>query len=207
MVKNEEKKTQTPLDYLKKTSQESLGVRVAFLEECSELLVAAAKKIGTCIESGGKILICGNGGSAGDSQHMAAEMVGKMLVARRPLPALALTTDTSAITAIANDFGYEHVFSRQVQALAKAEDILLAISTSGRSPNVIHAIQEARKRGCFIITLTGGSGGLLKELSDICLNVSLGKNSSRIQETHLFVIHSLVDLLDRFFLIDSTMES
>ncbi len=131
---------------------------------------------------------------------MAAEMVGKMLVDRKPLPAIALTTDTSNLTALGNDFGYESIFAKQIQALARKGDVVIGISTSGNSKNVLAAIEMAKKIGCKTIGLTGGNGGKLKSMADLCLNASLGKNSSRIQETHIFAVHSMVDLLDRFFL-------
>ncbi len=189
-----------PYEYLMSTSRESACVRETFLEECGENLVRAAEMLGECIRKGKKILILGNGGSAADAQHMAAEMVGKMLIDRRPLPAIALTTDSSSLTAIGNDFGYDKVFLKQIQALAQKEDVVIAISTSGMSQNVVLAVGEARRLGCRIIGLTGGLGGSLKEICDICLCASSGGNSSRIQETHIFAVHSLVDLLDRFFL-------
>jgi D-sedoheptulose 7-phosphate isomerase len=187
-------------DYLVKSSQESIAIQEAFLQECGEQVVRAAQTIGESLKKGGKVLIFGNGGSAADAQHMAAEMIGRMLVDRRPLPAIALTTDTSNLTAVANDFGYDQVFLKQVQALARSEDVVIAISTSGNSKNVVIAVQEARKIGCKVISLVGGSGGVLKDQSDICLNASRGTNSSRIQESHIFAVHSMVDLLDRFFL-------
>lgn len=187
-------------EYLSATALESLSIREQFLKDHFNDLIAASEKMGQCIRKGGKILILGNGGSAADAQHMAAEMVGRMLIERRPLPAIALTTDTSNLTAIGNDYGYEYVFSKQVEALARAGDVVIAISTSGNSKNVVLAVEAARKIGCTIISLTGGSGGKLKALSDVSLNAALGKNSSRIQETHIFAVHSLVDLLDRFFL-------
>ncbi|MBY0470663.1 SIS domain-containing protein [bacterium] len=189
-----------PKAYLLQTATESRAAFDDFLTLNQDSLVQAARKIGQCVKEGGKLLILGNGGSAADAQHMAAEMVGKMLVDRRPLPAIALTTDSSNITAIGNDFGYDQVFVKQVQALAKAGDVVLAISTSGNSKNVIFAVEEAKKKGCLVITLTGGSGGKLKALGDLALNVAQGKNSSRIQESHIFAVHSMVDLLDRFFL-------
>ncbi len=189
-----------PKNYLNETAQESFAIRETFLKECGDKLIAAAEALGTCIKNGGKVLIFGNGGSAADAQHMAAEMVGRMLIERRPLPAMALSTDTSNLTAIGNDYGYEYVFSKQVQGLARKGDVIIAISTSGNSKNVLLAVEVARQLGCFVIGLTGGSGGKLKGLSDIPLVVSLGKNSSRIQETHIFAVHSMVDLLDRFFL-------
>jgi len=189
-----------PLDYLIQTSAESTAIREQFLRDHGESLVEASKMIAGSLASSGKVLICGNGGSAADAQHLAAEMVGRMLVERRALPAIALTTDSSNLTAIANDYGYEQVFSRQVEALARPEDVLIVISTSGNSPSVLKAAESARRIGCPVVSLTGGSGGKLAALSTIHLNAAAGKNSSRIQETHLFILHSLVDLLDRFFL-------
>ena len=156
--------------------------------------------LGQCFKQGGKLLIMGNGGSAADAQHMAAEMVGRMLVDRHPLPAIALTTDSSNLTAIGNDFGYDHIFLKQIQALARKGDVVLAISTSGNSRNVLSAAAEARRIGAHVIALTGGTGGELRGLADLVLNATLGANSSRIQETHIFAVHSMVDLLDRFFL-------
>ena len=192
-----------PLDYLTQTSAESTAIREQFLQTHAEKLVQASQMIAQCLKRSGKVLTCGNGGSAADAQHMAAEMVGRMLLERRALPAIALTTDTSNLTAIGNDYGYEFVFSRQVEALARPEDVLVAISTSGNSPNVIRAVESAQKIGCPVISVTGGTGGKLAGLAQLSLNVAAGKNSSRIQETHIFIVHSLVDLLDRFFLDDS----
>lgn len=193
-------KVATPESYLSETFEESLAIKRVFFQENAAALIQGATAMGKAVNGGGKILIFGNGGSAADAQHMAAEMVGRMLVDRRPLPAIALTTDSSNLTAIGNDFGYDVVFLKQVQALAKKEDVILAISTSGNSRNVLLAVEEARRIGSTVITLTGGTGGALKPLSDISINVSTGKNSSRIQESHIFAFHSLVDLLDRFFL-------
>lgn len=189
-----------PLEYLLASAEDSFLVQRDFLEKSKLLLVQVAQMMGECFRNGGKLLIFGNGGSAADAQHMAAEMVGRMLVDRRPLPAIALTTDTSNLTAIGNDFGFEYVFSKQIEALARPGDLVFGISTSGNSKNVILAMEAAKKQGCKTICMTGGSGGALKALSDICLNASLGKNSSRIQEAHSFAIHSLVDLMDRFYL-------
>jgi D-sedoheptulose 7-phosphate isomerase len=190
----------TAKEYLIKTSEESIAIQQQFLRDFGDKVVEAARTLGQCIKNGGKLLIFGNGGSAADAQHMAAEMVGRMLVDRRPLPAIALTTDTSNLTAIGNDFGYDAVFLKQVQALARKGDVVLAISTSGNSKNVLVAAQEAKKIGCTVIGLTGGAGGTLKSQCDIWLNAAKGANSSRIQETHIFAVHSMVDLLDRFFL-------
>ena len=190
----------TPLEYLKQTSVESQQIRDQFIVDFGDQLVEAARWLGECVARGGKLLIIGNGGSAADAQHMAAEMVGRMLVERKPLAAIALTTDSSNLTAIGNDYGYDHVFVRQIEALAKSEDILLAISTSGNSKNVLAGVEVARKKGVRVIGLTGGEGGKLATQCDLLLNARAGKNSSRIQETHIFAVHTLVDLLDRFFL-------
>jgi D-sedoheptulose 7-phosphate isomerase len=190
------------LEYIKQTSIESQKIRDEFIRECGEQLVEAARRLGECVARGGKLLIIGNGGSAADAQHMAAEMVGRMLVERKPLAAIALTTDSSNLTAIGNDYGYDQVFVRQIEALAKPEDVLLAISTSGNSKNVLLGVEAAKKKGTYVIGLTGGEGGKLGPVCDIWLNARAGKNSSRIQETHIFAVHSLVDLVDRFFLGD-----
>lgn len=186
--------------YLQGTFDESLAIKKRFFDENQELLIQAAQTLGRAIENGNKVLIFGNGGSAADSQHMAAEMVGRMLIERRPLAAIALSTDTSNLTAVGNDYGYEHVFDRQVKALARKGDVVVAISTSGKSKNVLKAVESARELGCAVIALTGFDGGPLKKLADLCLNVSAGTNSSRIQESHSFAIHSMVDLMDRFFI-------
>lgn len=190
----------TPESYLLDTFEESVATKRAFFIENAAALIDGARLIANAVKDGGKLLICGNGGSAADAQHTAAEMVGRMLIDRRPLPAIALTTDTSNITAIGNDFGYDVIFLKQVQALARKGDALLAISTSGNSKNVILAVEEAKRLGVKVITLTGGTGGKLKALADVSVNVSEGKNSSRIQESHIFALHSFVDLMDRFFL-------
>ena len=166
-----------PSQYLSKIAQESLDARQAFVSEFSEALVQAAKLMGDRIRDGSKVLIMGNGGSAADAQHMAAEMVGRMMLERPPLPAIALTTDTSGLTAIGNDYGYEFVFVKQVQALARKGDVVIAISTSGNSKNVLLAIEAARAQGCHVISLTGGDGGKIKPLSDVSLCVSRGGNS------------------------------
>lgn len=193
----------SPSEYLRKTAQESISAKEAFLVESSEALIRAAQMLAECVNRGGKVLILGNGGSAADAQHMAAEMIGRMLLERGPLAAIALTTDSSNLTALGNDYGYDQVFVRQLLALAKPEDLVIAISTSGQSANVLSAVKAARKIGCPIIGLTGGSGGLLAESCDLSLCVRLATNSSRIQESHIFAIHSMVDLMDRYFLKSS----
>lgn len=158
------------------------------IEECAELIYDAfARK--------NKVLICGNGGSAADAQHLAAEFVGRFETERKALAAIALTTDTSAITALSNDYSFEKIFSRQVEALADKDDILIAISTSGNSPNVIEAVMTARKIGCRIIGLTGGQGKKLASLSDACLMIPSNR-TARIQEAHIAVIHIWCEIID-----------
>ncbi len=142
---------------------------------------------------------CGNGGSAADAQHLAAEVVGRFRLERLPLPSMALTTNTSLLTAIANDYGFDQVFSRQVHAFAKPSDILFGISTSGNSPNVVRAIQEARTLGVYTVGLTGRSGGKLKECADVLLNVP-SDQTPRIQESHILLGHIYCDLVERLYL-------
>ncbi len=179
---------------------EAKRVKEEFFATHGDKLIETARLMGECLNQGGKILICGNGGSASDAQHFSGEMVGRFLKERRPLPAIALSTDTSILTAVGNDYGYEQIFSRGVEAHGKSGDILFAISTSGKSPNVLKAVESARKTGMKVVAMTGGSGGPLGEKCDIHLNVALGKNSPRIQEVHIMIIHLLVDILDEFYL-------
>lgn len=159
--------------------------------ECAEIIKATLK-------NGGKILICGNGGSAADAQHIAAELVGRYETERTALPAIALTTDTSALTALANDYSFERVFSRQVEGLARAGDCLIAISTSGDSNNVINAVMSARSRGCKVVGMTGSNGKKLASLSDACLMVPSNR-TARIQEAHITVAHIWCELIDEAY--------
>jgi D-sedoheptulose 7-phosphate isomerase len=152
----------------------------------------------TSVRAGGKILACGNGGSAADAQHFAAECVCRFEAERAALAAIALTTDTSALTAIGNDLGYEHVFARQIAAHARPGDILLALSTSGNSPNVLRAAAEARARHCKIIAFTGGTGGTLAALADVTLMVP-SVRVARVQEVHGLCLHALAQELDDAF--------
>jgi D-sedoheptulose 7-phosphate isomerase len=156
--------------------------------ECAELIFESLMK-------GGKILICGNGGSAADAQHIAAEFVGRFETERVALPAIALTTDTSALTAVANDYGFERVFARQIEALARPGDVLIALSTSGNSPNVISAVMNARKNGCGVIGLTGEKGKKLASLSDKCILVP-AERTARIQEAHITIAHIWCEIID-----------
>lgn len=148
------------------------------------------------LKNHGKILICGNGGSAADAQHFAAELTGRYKMERRALGAIALSTDTSALTAIGNDYGFDYVFSRQVEALAQKGDVLFGISTSGNSQNVILAMQKARELGCKIIMLSGRDGGKMKDLSDVKIIIP-SFDTPRIQEMHIFVIHSLCEMIEK----------
>ena len=158
------------------------------IEECAGALLRT-------LRDGGKILICGNGGSAADSQHIAAEFVGRYETERRALPAIALTTDTSALTAISNDYKFDRVFSRQVEALARQGDCLIAISASGNSPNVISAVMEARKRGCTTIGMTGAGGKKLASLCDASILVPSSR-TARIQEAHITIAHIWCEMID-----------
>lgn len=144
---------------------------------------------------GHKILLCGNGGSAADAQHIAAELIGTYESKRRSWPAIALTTDTSALTALSNDFGYEQVFARQVEGLAQPGDVLIAISTSGKSPNVVRGAQKAREIGCFVVALTGATEGPLGALSDIVVAVRSSR-TSRVQEAHITIGHLWCEMVD-----------
>lgn len=171
-------------------------------QQCADILpeetARAAQIMVQSLMNGKKILACGNGGSAGDAQHFAAELVGRFERERMELPAIALTTDSSILTAIANDYDFQQVFSKQVRALGCEEDILLAISTSGNSANVIEAIQAAHDRSMLVIALTGRDGGKMAGLlseTDVLLNVP-HQRTARIQEVHLSLIHSLCDAVD-----------
>ena len=147
------------------------------------------------IKNGGKVLLCGNGGSAADSQHIAAEIVGRFKKERKGLPAIALTTDTSILTSVGNDYGYDYIFARQVEALCRPEDVLIGITTSGNSANVVRAIEAANDIGATTIGLTGGTGG---KLNDLCKhNIIVPSNvTARIQEAHIFIGHCLCEILE-----------
>jgi D-sedoheptulose 7-phosphate isomerase len=177
--------------------RESGRVKEAFLAEQADGLARAIDVVATALASDHKVLLFGNGGSAADAQHIAAELVGRFLGERKALPAIALTTDTSALTAIANDYGYEEVFARQVQALGRSGDVAIAISTSGKSPNVLRAVDTARATGMTTIGLTGGDGGALAGRVDVSLCVSASTLSFRIQETHILIGHVICELVDR----------
>jgi D-sedoheptulose 7-phosphate isomerase len=175
----------------------SVHAKQVFLEENAAALERAIDVVAKALAVGRKIFFFGNGGSAADAQHLAAELVGRFLRERRPLPAIALTTDTSALTAIANDYGYDDVFARQVRALGTAGDVAFAISTSGRSPSVLRAVETCREIGITTIGLSGGDGGALAGTADVSLRVSASRLSPRIQETHILIGHVICELVDR----------
>jgi len=158
-------------------------------------IAAAGHVLSTAIKGGGKVMFCGNGGSAADAQHLAAELSGRFLHDRKPLAGLALTVDTSALTAIGNDYGYEQVFSRQLRGLGRAGDALVAITTSGNSPNVLEAIKAAREIGIKVVGLTGAGGGKLVAAADLCIRVPADR-TDHIQEMHIAVGHMLCGIVE-----------
>jgi D-sedoheptulose 7-phosphate isomerase len=164
-------------------------------QDCGEKIVDAAALIAQCLRSGGKLLFFGNGGSAADAQHLAAEFVGRFQIERHPLPAIALTTDSSILTAVGNDYGFEQIFARQVQALGQPGDVAIGISTSGNSLNVTSAIKQAAKRGLKTIGLAGNDGGALSKCVDISITVA-STNTARVQECHITIGHILCELVE-----------
>lgn len=161
-------------------------------------IARAAQVMAECLKHNGKILVCGNGGSAADSQHFAAELINRFELERPGLPAVALTTDSSVLTSIANDYDYRQVFSKQVHALGMAGDVLVAISTSGNSPNVVEAIRAAHERDMIVVALTGRGGGqIVAMLNERDFNLCVpAQNTARVQEVHLLILHSLCDAID-----------
>ena len=183
------------IDKIAKDIRDNIAVKEAMLKKQLPLIEQAAKAIANCLKSGNKLLFFGNGGSAGDSQHLAAEFVGRYEKERRPLPAIALTTDTSILTAVGNDYGFERVFERQVEGLGRKGDVAVAISTSGNSKNVLSAVVKSKQMGIYTIGLTGGSGGAMKSLVDLPIVIPSGK-TSRIQESHIMIGHILCERVD-----------
>ncbi len=177
----------------------SIMTKEAFVKETVDDIIRLAEWIQEVFEDGGKLLLFGNGGGAADAQHLAAIFINRFLINRRPLPALALTTDNSVLTAIANDFSYDLIFVKQIQALGKPEDLALGISTSGTSPNVVKAMEAARDIGMKTVALTGGTdrpGGDLAAICDLVLNVP-SDSTPHIQETHLWVEHILCEIVEK----------
>jgi len=175
--------------------QEGAELRMQISRDNAEAIVEAASVITGCLRSGGKLLLFGNGGSAADAQHLAAEFVGRFIGERRPLPAIALTTDSSILTAVGNDYGFEQIFARQVEGLGHSNDVAIGISTSGNSPNVIAAVEASRKLGLKTIGLAGKDGGRLSKSVDIAITIS-SVNTARIQECHIAIGHLFCELVE-----------
>jgi len=197
-IREGQKKDDPGSKHLEPTSSafaEHLSVFERLIGEHFPAIDGCAEMLASTFEEGKKLLICGNGGSAADAQHIAAEFVGRFERERRPLPAIALTTDTSALTALANDYDFDRVFARQVEALAAKGDCLLAISTSGTSPNVIAAVMAGRRAGCKIIGLTGSKGKKMASLCDAVVMVP-SERTARVQEAHIAIAHYWCEVLD-----------
>jgi D-sedoheptulose 7-phosphate isomerase len=183
-------------DAINAAFSESIRVKQVFLRNNVDILTNAIDTVVTAFRRGNKLLLFGNGGSAADAQHIAAEFVNRFRVERPPLPAIALTTDTSALTSIANDYDYTQVFAKQVQALGKPGDVAIALSTSGNSQNVLAALAVCRQMNICTIALTGGSGGKIAQTVDFLLNVGGSTDTARIQECHILVGHVICEMVD-----------
>jgi len=181
---------------IRRSMRQGIEVKEQLLQEGVEPIVRLALLLVDTFRAGHKVLLFGNGGSAADAQHVAGELVGRFLIDRQALPAIALTTNTSILTATGNDFGFEHVFARQVQALAKKGDVAVGISTSGKSPNVVRGIQAAKDLGARTVALTGAGGGKLKGLADLCLCVP-SEYTPAVQEAHIAIWHAVCDVVER----------
>jgi D-sedoheptulose 7-phosphate isomerase len=193
-----------PLTRVRDHFAESIATKQTSADALAESIVAAGRLMSDALLADGKILSCGNGGSAADAQHFSSELLNRFEMERPGLPAMALTTDASTVTSISNDYSYEEIFSKQVRALGKPRDILLGISTSGNSENVIRAIGAAHERGMKVVALSGRDGGRMADLfdeGDVEIRVPATR-TARIQEVHLVVIHCLCDLIDHTLLGD-----
>jgi D-sedoheptulose 7-phosphate isomerase len=184
------------MDFVESSIRSSIDAKQKLLAQCGESIATAGERLVEVVQRGGKIMFCGNGGSAADSQHLAAELVGHLRLDRRPLPALALTTDTSALTAIGNDYEFKDIFTRQVQALGRAGDVLIGISTSGNSKNVLDAMEEAKKMNIATIGLLGRGGGKIAPICDHAIIVP-GDDTQRAQECHILIGHIWMEMIDR----------
>jgi D-sedoheptulose 7-phosphate isomerase len=187
---------QSPEAFVREQLEESCRVKHSFSPELIERIATLADKIARTMAGGGKLILFGNGGSAADAQHIAAEFVVRLREHRPALPAMALTVNTSVLTAAGNDYGFEQVFARQVEALARPGDVLLVLSTSGASANVLLGAEAGRQRGAWVAALTGESGGALRKRSDLLINVP-SQDSQRIQEAHITIGHILCALAER----------
>ena len=184
------------MDDIETQLQESIDTKKALLSTSRDVIRNIADAIVKAFKNGRRLYLIGNGGSAADAQHIAGELIGRFKMNRRPLPAVALTTDTSVITALANDFGYDTCFARQVEALANPGDVVLAFSTSGNSKGILNAVQIAKDREAITIGFTGKDGGLLKDAVDICLKIP-SDNTPRIQECHITVGHIVCSIVEK----------
>jgi D-sedoheptulose 7-phosphate isomerase len=185
-------------------AQDGARLRIAFFDQNADLVAGAARAMALCLAGGGKILFCGNGGSAADAQHWAAELVNRFMMERPPLPAIALTTDSSALTAIGNDYAFDRIFSRQVQALGRPGDVLVGISTSGKSANVNEALRVGQENGLVTVGLGGGTGGPMLAHCHHALIVP-DSRTPLIQETHAAIGHMLCGLID-YYLFEAVAE-
>jgi D-sedoheptulose 7-phosphate isomerase len=185
-------------DVLQENLMESIKAKQAYIQDEAQMdvFVRAVDAVVACYRNGGRLYIAGNGGSAADAQHLAAEFVSKLARDRAPLPAEALTVDTSIITAIGNDYGYDKVFSRQIEGKMTAKDVFLGITTSGKSPNIIKALEACRAKGLPSIVFAGRDGGDAGEMADYCL-IAPGDKTSTIQEIHIVMAHSLCECVER----------
>jgi len=183
------------IERIRQIARESLEVKQAFFDANAEAVARAADMIIGAVKAGGKVLVFGNGGSAADAQHIAAELVNRLNYDHPPIPAIALTTDTSILTSIGNDSSFDKVFERQIRALGRKGDVALAISTSGNSPNVLRAVEAAREIGVTTIALAGRDGGRLATFAELTLVVN-ADSTQRIQETHITIAHILCELVE-----------
>jgi D-sedoheptulose 7-phosphate isomerase len=187
---------------IQKRFKESAEVKNRFLKENLSRLLDVIKLISHCFEAGNKLFFFGNGGSAADAQHLAAEFVNRYIMDRPPLPAIALTTDTSILTSISNDFSFSEVFAKQLKALGKEGDVAVGISTSGTSPNIIKAFEVAKEMGMKTIALTGNDGGSLVKIADVSLVVP-SSSTPRIQEVHILIGHILCELVEHYLFLNN----
>lgn len=185
-------------DLIHKSFRESIAVKQAILadEDFQKKILRAAQAMIDTFQKDGKVLFCGNGGSAADAQHLAAELSGRFYTDRPPLYAEALHVNSSFVTAVANDYGYDDVFARMTEAAGRAGDVLVAISTSGNSPGILKAVEQAKKQGMYVVGLTGASGGKMAERCDLLLNVPSG-DTPRIQESHILIGHIICEMVER----------
>ena len=191
---------------IRREIEESRAIKAALADQCVDVIAQIARVFVDCLKAGNKVLLFGNGGSAADAQHIAGELVGRYLAERPGLPAIALSDNPSILTAVGNDLGYDHVFARQIEALGKAGDVAVAISTTGNSPNVLRGISTASAQGMRTIGLSGKTGGKMRGMVEICLCVP-SDAAPRIQEAHMLVGHIISGIVERAFLPEGAATS